>query len=59
MIFPPVPERLGSGIRDIREFYPLQELVTQPTLERFDIAILPARTALVTRQLRIFENEQV
>ncbi len=41
VIFPPVPERLRSSIRNILEFYPLQEFVTQPTVKRFDIAILP------------------
>ena len=41
VIFPPVPERFRSSIRDILEFDPLQELVAQPTVERFDIAIRP------------------
>src|SRR5271170_1282977 len=46
VVFPPEPARLGSSVRHALELHSLQELVSQPTVKRLDVTVLPRASRL-------------
>src|SRR5208337_2984892 len=59
VVFPPVPCRLFPSVRHALEFHPLQELVTQSTVKRFYISILPGASRGYRDRLRPHTRQPV
>jgi len=59
VVFPPVPCRLFPSVRHGLEFHPLPELVTQSTVKRFYISILPGDSRGYRDRLRPHTRQPV
>src|SRR5271157_5089041 len=59
VVFPPVQCRLFPSVRHALEFHPLQELVTQSTVKRFYISILPGASRGYRDRLRPHTRQPV